>query len=364
MKRCFQRGSILVLLALFACLAPRRLWRRPGERRRSPPARRAGAAARSTARGRSDRRQRGWAERDGRRLGMRSDAGGQPRTDASSMPVSASVLQACQTYAGAVCAKLSTCSPAELQADYGDLRTCTARKALACSAGAGAPGAAISAAGLMACVGELAAGACDAFATRGLAACLLPGRRGDGDGCASISSAAPACKRTRGINCGSCTPLGRVGSPCAESPECGAGLECAEIGQCVAPAAVGGACNPSQPCRFGAYCGADNLCAAQVDQSGGPCQARGSCAAQRGLVSRRTAAFPSCSPAPARPAVARASCCARPAALRAGAWQRRRLLAGGPRRRGLHRRQEAWPPPNASAGSATSPAVTDTGFCN
>ena len=145
----------------------------------------------------------------------------------------------------------------------------------------------------MACVGELAAGACDAFATRGLAACLLPGRRGDGDGCASdFQCGSGFCKRTRGINCGSCTPLGRVGSPCAESPECGAGLECAEIGQCVAPAAVGGACNPSQPCRFGAYCGADNLCAAQVDQSGGPCQARGSCAAQRGLVCSQNRCLP------------------------------------------------------------------------
>jgi hypothetical protein len=209
--------------------------------------------------------------------------GGQP-AGAGSTPVPADVAQACSTYGRAVCGKLSACSPAELQADFGDMNACAAREALACVAGAGAPGAQISVAVLMACAGELGGATCDLFATRGVASCLLKGRRGDGDGCASdFQCGSGFCKRTRGINCGSCTPFGRVGSPCAEPSECGPGLECSINGACAAPSAPGMPCGNDQPCRFGAYC-AGQTCAAQVETAGAACQGRDSCAAHRGLV--------------------------------------------------------------------------------
>jgi hypothetical protein len=215
-------------------------------------------------------------------MGGRGNGGGQPSPAAA--PVPADVAQACGSYAGAVCAKLLACSPAGLKADFGDMGTCTARKTIACTAGAVAPGAQITAALLNTCVGELRGAACDAFATHGVAACLLKGRRGDGDGCASDFQCASAfCKRTRGINCGSCTPLGRTNSPCTDSNECGPGLECSNSGACLAPSAPGMPCSDAQPCKFGSYC-AGQTCAAQVEMAGAACQARDSCASHRGLV--------------------------------------------------------------------------------
>ena len=211
--------------------------------------------------------------------------GGQPpRGGVGSMPVPPDVVQACAAYGRAVCAKLSACSPAELRDAFGDMATCAARKAIACSAGAGAPGSQVTSPLLMACAGDLGGAACDSFATRAVASCLLKGRRGDGDGCASDFQCGSAfCKRTKGLNCGSCTPLGRVSSPCAESAECGPGLECSLNGACAAPSAPGMACSADQPCKFGSYC-AGQACAAQIETVEGACQARDSCAAQKGLV--------------------------------------------------------------------------------
>jgi hypothetical protein len=216
--------------------------------------------------------------------GGRGDAGGQPRVDAGSMPVGPDVVQACNAYAGAICARMLACQPAELQTDFGDLATCTARKVLACNASAGAPGAMVNAAGLMACVGDLGNAACDAFATRGIASCLIKGRRGDGDGCASDWQCGSSfCKRTKGINCGSCTPLGRVTTPCTDSIECGPGLECSGAGACAMPSAVGGACNAMTPCKFGTFC-SGAACAAQGEMVGAACMGRESCAGEKGLV--------------------------------------------------------------------------------
>jgi hypothetical protein len=220
--------------------------------------------------------------------GVLGNPAGQP-PGMGSTPVPNDVAQACSVYARSICAKMVACSPAELQADYGDMATCASRRALACTAGAGAPGSQIAAAALMACAGELGNAACDAFATRGVASCLIKGRRGDGDACASDFQCGSAfCKRTRGINCGSCTPLGRVNSPCAESIECGVGLECSIAGLCAAPSGPGMPCSDAQPCKFGTYC-AGQTCAAQVEMAGAACQGRNSCAAQKGLVCAQNA---------------------------------------------------------------------------
>jgi hypothetical protein len=216
--------------------------------------------------------------------GARSDAGGQPRVDANTTSVGPDVTQACSAYAGAFCARLLACQPAELQTSFGDMATCATRKALACNAGATAPGAMVSAAVLMACVGDLGNAACDLFATRGIASCLIKGRRGDGDGCASDWQCGSSfCKRTRGINCGSCTPLGRVNVPCQDSIECGPGLECSGAGACAMPSAVGGACNNATPCKFGTFC-SGAACAAQGEMVGAACMGRESCAGEKGLV--------------------------------------------------------------------------------
>jgi hypothetical protein len=204
-------------------------------------------------------------------------------------PIPAAVSQACAAYARSVCAKLAACSPAQMRADFGDMAGCAARKALGCSTGAGAPGAQISAQVLMACASELGTAACDAFATRGVGSCLLRGTRGDGDACASdFQCGSGFCKRTRGVNCGSCTPLGRANSPCLESIECGPGLECSATGLCVAPSAAGMPCSDAQPCKVGTYC-AGQACAAQVEAAGAACQGRNSCAAERGLVCSQNA---------------------------------------------------------------------------
>ena len=216
---------------------------------------------------------------------QRGDGGGQPSNDSNTMSVSPEVVQACSAYGRAICGKLIACSPAELQADYGDMAVCAARRALACTAGASAPGSLVNAPMLMACATELGLGACDAFGTRGIGACLLKGSRGDGDSCASdFQCGSGFCKRTRGINCGSCTPLGRAdSSPCGDSTECGVGLECSLTGLCKTPSAVGGPCSNAQPCKLGAYC-AGTTCAAQVEMVGAACQGQNSCSAQKGLV--------------------------------------------------------------------------------
>jgi hypothetical protein len=80
-------------------------------------------------------------------------------------------VQACNVYAGAICARMLACQPAQLQTDFGDMATCVARKALTCNAGASAPGGQVTAAALMACVTDLGNAACDAFATRNIASC-------------------------------------------------------------------------------------------------------------------------------------------------------------------------------------------------
>ena len=210
---------------------------------------------------------------------------GQPRNDPTVMPVAPEVEAACRTYGNATCAKLMACAPADLLADYGDLATCNARRALACTAGASAPGSAVSATLLMACAAELPSGACEAFLTRGIGSCFLRGGRADGDGCASDFQCGSAfCKRTRGINCGTCTPLGRANSPCADSTECSTGLECSGQGFCLPPSAVGGPCSAAQPCKLGAYCAANGVCGAQLEMAGAACQGRDSCSGQRGLI--------------------------------------------------------------------------------
>jgi hypothetical protein len=211
---------------------------------------------------------------------------GQPSSDAGgSIPLSADVVQACEAYAGAICSKLIACSPAELQADFGDMSTCLTRKSLFCRAAAAAPGGMVNPATLMACAGELGGAACQAFATRNVVACQLKGIRSDGDACASDWQCGSGfCRRTRGVNCGTCTPLGRVNSPCAEATECGPGLECSDNKACAIPSVAGGPCSAAQPCQAGTYCGGNNTCAAQLAVVGAPCTERNSCAGEKGLL--------------------------------------------------------------------------------
>jgi hypothetical protein len=291
MQRCFKRGHVL---GVFACLAYGACGGGGGGGSGGtagaapvPPGVTAGSGGGNVAAGGAGGA--GGAPAGGAGAagtgGRRGDAGGQPSNDSGVMPVSPEVLQACAAYGSAICAKLMVCSPAELQADYGDMATCAARRALACTAGASAPGSLVKPPMLMACATGLAAGACDAFGTRGIEACVLKGSRGDGDACASdFQCGSGFCKRTRGINCGSCTPLGRADvSPCADSTECGVGLECSGTGVCKTPSAVGGPCSNAQPCKLGAYC-RTNVCAAQVEMAGAACQGQDSCSGQKGLI--------------------------------------------------------------------------------
>jgi hypothetical protein len=299
MKRCFKRGHVLAFLV---CVAHSACGgggsnqtpgtggmgggQAPGAPPGTPGAPAAGAGGGQVAAGGAGGAP-GAPGMGGRGGGApRGDAGGQPNTDGGgSMPVPADVAAACTTYAGAICAKMMACSPAELQADFGDMATCASRKALTCTSGAGAPGGMVNAQVLMGCVAELGAAACDAFATRGVASCLIKGRRGDGDACASdFQCGSGFCKRTRGVNCGSCTPLGRPMSPCAESIECGPNLECSDAGACVVPSAVGGPCSAAQACKYGTYCAGNNTCAAQGEMAGAACMGRDACSGQKGLV--------------------------------------------------------------------------------
>ena len=223
----------------------------------------------------------------------------------------------------------------------------------------------ITAALLMACVGELGGAACDAFATHGVAACLLKGRRGDGDGCASDFQCASAfCKRTRGINCGSCTPLGRASSPCAESIECGPGLECSLGGACVAPSAP--ACPAATPSpASSARIAPVRPAPPRSRWPGAACQARDSCAAQKGLVcsQNRCAAI-----AFARPGQACGGqgilLCEASGDCAAGAGQHGHLLHRGHGRQSCAAGQSCLAPAECLSGICDIPRGTDTGFCN
>jgi hypothetical protein len=189
---------------------------------------------------------------------------------------------ACADNAQAVCAKMATCTPANLIAGYGPMQTCVSRLNQACLGQLGAPSTGAAADKTEACAKEYANYQCADYrnkanfppdcvqATGSLAngsPCEYPGQCQSG-----------FCAIVPGSACGSCAAAPKEGDSCAQLTSCGQTLTCTgDTLVCVTPAAANAACGVGVPCGAGLACvapggmGTAGTCQPAGSQPGAAC---------------------------------------------------------------------------------------------
>jgi hypothetical protein len=216
-------------------------------------------------------------------------------------PSSLSVAQACSDLAMARCNLRSACSlpqgttgvGASVLEAYGDMQTCLAREALACSNALAAPQTGDSPQSVEACVRKLSSYSCaDFFDYLPPTDCLRLGARADGAPCTfDAQCESGVCAGIRIAVCGTC------GEPPHDAEDCSA-TACVRGDRCLpATSTCGpivpfdGLCDENQTCEVGLSCiGADpsamtaGTCRVAVTRAGEACGgARPGCEATRGL---------------------------------------------------------------------------------
>jgi hypothetical protein len=230
--------------------------------------------------------ERNYGTDGGDGAGGQGGAGGSDGAD----PIAA----ACDSYANAVCLRFQDCSPATIQANFGDFGMCRARYALFCKALLGTEGTGWTPSKLKACGESFASLDCNLYLAQPFrsidaltpTACVPPkGALLDGAGCLDHGQCQSGhCHRTALSLCGTCGAPGGAGtkcgtnldckgsmtclnSTCAEASEAGAACVQGQMpcnvpwsclnGTCAKPGSIGDACGTEQPpCNFlqGLYC--------------------------------------------------------------------------------------------------------------
>lgn len=166
--------------------------------------------------------------------------------------------QACSDVAESRCAKLSSCSPTDLERRWGDLTTCETREKLACMQGLTASATGATPPSVEECSTALAAATCDAFLSKVMPPpeCLAQmGPAALGAACAfNAQCKSSFCALADDALCGVCAVQPVAGDSCATTG-CGPELSCVKATMlCQAPVASGGACDRTMPCGTGLSC--------------------------------------------------------------------------------------------------------------
>jgi hypothetical protein len=193
-----------------------------------------------------------------------SSGGGGPSAD-----------QACTDSAHAVCSKMQTCAPANVQTAYGDEPTCETRIKASCTNSLSAPSTGAAPSSTEACAQAYANYACADYLNKTNiptacqqvtgsiatgAACEFPGQCQSG-----------FCAVAPGSACGKCAATPKQGDSCAQLTSCGPTLTCSsDTLVCTTVAAQGAACGSGQPCGAGLSC-----VAAGGTGTAGTCQTAG-----------------------------------------------------------------------------------------
>jgi hypothetical protein len=165
--------------------------------------------------------------------------------------------QACASEAAARCGKLMSCSPADLSRRFGDVATCEAREALACSNGVAAPDTGTTPGTALACGEALTALTCADFLGKDPPAACFPPGPNSGTCAFAAQCSTSFCSVGANALCGVCQAQPAVGASCAASG-CGQTLVCdGNDHLCAMPVAANGACNPTLPCDHGLACVGD-----------------------------------------------------------------------------------------------------------
>ena len=192
-------------------------------------------------------------------------------------PDGPSATAACAHIALDRCTKAMTCSPTNLQKQFGTLQVCLTREQLACGDDLESVDTGATPEGVLACDAALMAESCAVFLAPGApAACIFTGPT---SGTCSLESQCGTqfCAVGAHALCGLCESYPVAGQSCAVS-ECGEkGLVCDKnTNLCAQPALQNQTCNKTIPCAHGLACvGAVNnnngRCELEVTTLGGTC---------------------------------------------------------------------------------------------
>lgn len=204
-----------------------------------------------------------------------ADAGAPDAADASRVDVDPRVRgdaqAACARRATAYCARLASCYPTEARALFGNVPTCEATIAIACTPTLLARGSTTTPADVDACAAAIPGAACEALFGGNDPPDACKTKRGtltDGATCGFGAQCASA-RCAIGGACGQCAAPAGADEACTDTFDCAYGLVCAD-GACAAPRGMNEACNARRPCKLPLICDMGN-CAAPLPL-GEPCR--------------------------------------------------------------------------------------------
>jgi hypothetical protein len=193
-----------------------------------------------------------------------------------------SATTACTDSAHATCIEMSSCTPASLQATYGDEATCELRIKTSCLNSLSAAGTGASAELTEACAQAYGSYPCSDYRNK----TLIP------PSCAQAKGSVPTggacefpgqcltgfCAIVPGSACGTCATLPQPGDSCALLTSCGQTLTCTtDTLVCTSLAGQGQACGAGQPCGAGLSCvapggtGTPGTCQQSLTLAGSAC---------------------------------------------------------------------------------------------
>jgi hypothetical protein len=167
--------------------------------------------------------------------------------------------QACADSAHAVCSKMQTCAPANIQSAYGGESTCETRIKASCLNALAAPSTGASPSQTESCAQAYPSYACADYLNKMNipAACQqVTGSIAAGGACEFAGQCQTGfCAIAPGGACGKCATAPMQGDSCAQLTSCGPTLTCArDMLVCTTVAAQGQACGAGEPCGTGLSC--------------------------------------------------------------------------------------------------------------
>jgi hypothetical protein len=167
--------------------------------------------------------------------------------------------QACDDSAHAVCTKMQSCGPANLEVVYGDEPTCEERVKSSCLNGLAAASTGATSGQTEGCAQAYASYACPDYLNRTNipSACRqVTGSVPTGGACEFAAQCQTGfCAIVPGSACGTCASTPKEGDSCAQLTSCGQTLTCTtDTLVCTTFAAQGQACGAGEPCGAGLSC--------------------------------------------------------------------------------------------------------------
>jgi hypothetical protein len=189
---------------------------------------------------------------------------------------------ACTDSAHSACTKMQSCTPANLQATYGDEPTCEVRVKAVCLDSLAAPSTGSSADKTETCAQAYGSYACTDYRnkTNIPVACQQPtGSVMNGNKCLYPAQCQSGfCAIVPGSACGACANMPKQGDSCAQLTSCGPTLTCTtDTLVCTTLAGQNQACGMGQPCGAGLSCvasggaGTAGMCQSAGSQAGTAC---------------------------------------------------------------------------------------------